>query len=74
MKTDLFSEAELPFNLISETIAAPVKALSPQETAAAVRAGGYEHTASMFDAANPPADITGRNTNRAAAHEISATL
>ena len=50
MKTDLFSEAELPFNLISETIAAPVKTLTPQETSDAVRAGGYEHTPSMFDA------------------------
>jgi DNA repair protein RadC len=50
MKTDLFTEADLPFNLISETIAAPVKALSPQETADVVRAGGYEHTPSMFDA------------------------
>ena len=28
----------------------------------------------FVNAANPPADITGRNTNRAAAHEISATL
>ena len=50
MKTDLFTEADLPFNLISETIAAPVKTLSPQETADVVRAGGYEHTPSMFDA------------------------
>jgi hypothetical protein len=49
MKTDLFSESELPFNLISDPIPAPVKTLSPQETTDAVRAGGYEHTPSMFD-------------------------
>jgi len=49
MKTDLFTEADLPFNLITEIIPAPVKTLSPQETADAVRAGGYEHTPSMFD-------------------------
>ena len=28
----------------------------------------------FVNAANPPADITGLNTNRAAAHEISDTL
>jgi hypothetical protein len=54
MSTELFTEAEMPFNLISETIAAPVKILSPREEEAArtatVRAGGYEHTPSMFDA------------------------
>lgn len=55
MSTELFPEAEMPFNLISQTIAAPVKILSPREEeaarAATVRAGGYEHTPSMFDAA-----------------------
>ena len=55
MSDELFPEAEMPFNLISQTIAAPVKILSPQEEeaarAATVRAGGYEHTPSMFDAA-----------------------
>ena len=54
MKTELFTEANMPFNLISQTIAAPVKILSPREEeaarAATVRAGGYEHTPSMFDA------------------------
>jgi hypothetical protein len=54
MSTELFTEAEMPFNLISETIAAPVKILSSREEeaarAATVRAGGYEHTQSMFDA------------------------
>jgi DNA repair protein RadC len=53
MNNDLFPEAEMPFNLISETIAAPVKILSPREEeaarAATVRAGGYENTPSMFD-------------------------
>jgi DNA repair protein RadC len=54
MSTELFTADEMPFNLISETIAAPVKILSPREEeaarAATVRAGGYEHTPSMFDA------------------------
>jgi hypothetical protein len=54
MSTELFPEAEMPFNLISQTIAAPVKILSPREEeaarAATVRAGGYENTPSMFDA------------------------
>ena len=53
MSTELFTEAEMPFNLISDPIATPVKILSPQEEeatrAATVRAGGYEHTPSMFD-------------------------
>jgi DNA repair protein RadC len=53
MSTELFPEAEMPFNLISQTIAAPVKILSSQEQeaarAATVRAGGYENTPSMFD-------------------------
>ena len=44
----------MPFNLISATIAAPVKILSPGEEEAAraaiVRAGAYENTPSMFDA------------------------
>jgi hypothetical protein len=55
MSTELFTEAEMPFNLISETIAAPVKILSPREEEAArtatVRAGGYENTPSMFESA-----------------------
>lgn len=55
MSTELFTADEMPFNLISETIAAPVKILSPGEEEAArsatVRAGGYEHTPSMFDGA-----------------------
>ena len=54
MSTELFTADEMPFNLISETIAAPVKILSPGEEEAAraaiVRAGGYEHTPSMFEA------------------------
>jgi hypothetical protein len=54
MSTELFTADEMPFNLISETIAAPIKLLSSQEQeaarAATVRAGGYEHTPSMFDA------------------------
>lgn len=53
MSTELFTADEMPFNLISETIAAPVKLLSSQEEEAArsatVRAGGYENTPSMFD-------------------------
>ena len=72
MKTDLFSEAELPFNLISETIAAPVKALSPQETADAVRAGGYEHTPSMFDAPCTEADKANTRLIAAAPQMLSA--
>lgn len=54
MSTELFTADEMPFNLISETIAAPVKILSPGEEeaarAATVRAGGYENTPSMFEA------------------------
>ena len=53
MSTEPFTADEMPFNLISETIAAPVKLLSSQEEEAAraaiVRAGGYENTPSMFD-------------------------
>ena len=55
MSGELFPEAEMPFNLVSQTIAAAVKILSPREEeaarAATVRAGGYENTPSMFDAA-----------------------
>jgi hypothetical protein len=53
MSTELFTADEMPFNLITETIAAPIKILSSQEEetarAATVRAGGYENTPSMFD-------------------------
>jgi DNA repair protein RadC len=53
MSPELFTSDEMPFNLISETIAAPVKILSSREEeaarAATVRAGGYENTPSMFD-------------------------
>jgi hypothetical protein len=56
MSTELFTADEMPFNLISETIAAPVKILSSQEEeaarAATVRAGGYENTPSMFSFAD----------------------
>ena len=54
MSNELFTKAEMPFNLVSDPIAAPVKILSPREKeaarAATVRAGGYENTPSMFDA------------------------
>jgi hypothetical protein len=51
----LFSEEEMPFNLISDPIESPVKVLSAQEEeaarAATVRQGGYENTPSLFEEA-----------------------
>lgn len=51
----LFSEDDMPFNLISDPIESPVKVLSAQEEeaarAATVRQGGYENTPSLFEEA-----------------------
>lgn len=57
----LFSEDDMPFNLISDPIESPVKVLSAQEEeaarAATVRQGGYENTPSMFADAGPQAPV-----------------
>jgi hypothetical protein len=53
MKTELFTAEKMPFNLISETIARPIKTLSSQDEestrCATIRIGGYQNTPSMFD-------------------------